>query len=408
MKKSCVKILTLTLCVVALCALLLFPAAAEETESTSALGRDDVDPWEYPFWKMEIGSLSTFEHSYGSGDILSGDGFSVEFSYREIGTENCDCGKCCDTGMWEPVSYDPTVYTINFRKEEANKVPFTFEALEGGGYLLKFGQYKSKGGYASTYKGGCDHITSHLNKKTATWVTVLEQTDYFEWEVLFPTGGGTPTFRRYQVYFCSDCAEFYRYVVYGQITAVNDDVWLAICNSAVGQSYFTDMSMKDAHGVSVTSPLLERIYDDGWSNGEDTGYKSGYDMGYLEGVDATIMEYGDDNCKYTSYLSWLALKGVPVEESKITPEEVERIDWIQLVRMYRNDGYNQALENANEDERAFTGMVFSIFDAPVRLVGSMLDFEIFGINMFSFVKVILTACMFGVVLMLFLKVFLKS
>ena len=58
-----------------------------------------------------------------------------------------------------------------------------------------------------------------------------------------------------------------------------------------------------------------------------------------------------------------------------------------------DNGYNDGL---NESEIAKKS-IFAIFDAPIKLLTSLLDFEIFGINLLSIFKVILTILILGAI-----------
>ena len=51
-----------------------------------------------------------------------------------------------------------------------------------------------------------------------------------------------------------------------------------------------------------------------------------------------------------------------------------------------NDGYTDALSAKG----TFKEFIFGIFDAPVQLINSMLNFEIFDINLLALVKTLLT------------------
>ncbi len=61
-----------------------------------------------------------------------------------------------------------------------------------------------------------------------------------------------------------------------------------------------------------------------------------------------------------------------------------------------NNGYNAGLAEGSA-ENGFAGLLFAVIDTPVKAFSSLLDFEILGVNMKSFVLSVLTLALFVVV-----------
>ena len=99
---------------------------------------------------------------------------------------------------------------------------------------------------------------------------------------------------------------------------------------------------------------LEAEYNAGWQDGEKQGREDGYEMGYEAGV---------------------------------------------------ADGEKNAAEGSAMIEELKEG-VYAIFDAPARLINSMLDFDFFGINVAGFVRTILTLVVVGAIVFVLIKLIL--
>lgn len=51
----------------------------------------------------------------------------------------------------------------------------------------------------------------------------------------------------------------------------------------------------------------------------------------------------------------------------------------------------------------FKNMVFSIFEAPAVLMEGMLDFDLFGVNLYALVKTLLTLAVVAAVVIVLIK-----
>lgn len=54
------------------------------------------------------------------------------------------------------------------------------------------------------------------------------------------------------------------------------------------------------------------------------------------------------------------------------------------------DGYDEGFTEGQKDEYSVYGLINTLFNAPAQFIGTMLNFDVFGINLASFVKVLFT------------------
>lgn len=102
----------------------------------------------------------------------------------------------------------------------------------------------------------------------------------------------------------------------------------------------------------------ELQFNQGAENGYSTGFNNGYNSGFAD---------GEDDGYRTGF----------------------------------DAGQTESLNSTN----TFTDMIFSIFEAPGRLIDGMLDFDVLGINIASFVKTLITITAVGLVVALLFKLF---
>ena len=95
-------------------------------------------------------------------------------------------------------------------------------------------------------------------------------------------------------------------------------------------------------------------YNDGENTGFQTGYDDGYDVGVADGYNVGVTDGYDD-------------------------------------------GYDVGYTTGINDGEIAKKSIFAIFDAPIKVLTSLLDFEIFGINLLAIFKVILTILLLGAI-----------
>ena len=106
------------------------------------------------------------------------------------------------------------------------------------------------------------------------------------------------------------------------------------------------------------------------------GYGEGYDVGYAEGGEAgRFVGYQDGySVGYT---------------------EGEAEGW--------KNGEAHGITETQDTVKGVKEVVFAIFDAPTRLIDGMLDFNLFGVNLASTVKVIVTLAVVSVIIAVIIK-----
>lgn len=145
----------------------------------------------------------------------------------------------------------------------------------------------------------------------------------------------------------------------------------------------------------LTEEELE-IYNMGYQAGYDDAYQSGYTDGYDDGFeDGWIV--GDQEGNIAGYNSGYAVGYTDGETEgyALGYDEGEAYGW--------QNGFGAGQNDMAETSHTFKEMVFAIFDAPSRLIDSMLNFDIFGINLAGLVKTIITLAVVAVILVVLLK-----
>ena len=121
--------------------------------------------------------------------------------------------------------------------------------------------------------------------------------------------------------------------------------------------------------------LTKDGYDLYWSGGYYTGYDTGYDHGVADGE---AVGYGRGYAE--GQAQGLTDGRAQGYESGYGAGYIDG----------ETEGFQDGQTDALSAKGTFKDLVFGIFDAPVRLIEGMLDFNIFDINVLSLVKTILT------------------
>ena len=441
MKKSFVKILTVVLCLTGLIA--MFSMSASAASIFDYYPEFDIeDPSAYPFWKVSVKDVNG-DSLYLSDDLflwgeeigetdVSVSFFVDSFEFRSFdidALEECCGDDCCEFGL------------------------DLLEPLTNGSFKVSL----------DIANGRTDHFNICLDNDYEPPVVKFDievflespeplegQSEIYLSYVLWYDGMDC-TFQLDAEFVCHSCGgETFQFFGEGSVASV-DGVYLNI--TSVGDSEFVRSLVDRADFLEVSSPLLDKIYTDIYGNGynkgfedgvtssgsggsfvsgfeygkvvgREEGYEEGYDVGYEKG-NTTGYDLGRTDGYNSGYREGhMSGYDSGYEEGHIdgsvegynagysqAEDEFDEILHVRVDEAYDNGytiGYGKGAAASDKDSSAFSGMVFSLFDAPVQLVGSMLDFNIFGINMFSFVRVILTACMFGVVAMILIKIFMKG
>ncbi len=179
-----------------------------------------------------------------------------------------------------------------------------------------------------------------------------------------------------------------------------------------------DYVLNAIFGVSKTSQLrldrtaYARLYHYAYGIGDQNGYadgrNDGYDVGYNEGFTAgdaygneTGYREGYENGSYDGYEEGRS-DGYDIGYN-VSKDEIYTEGYNDGSAVGYSKGYTKA-ENELKAPEKVTDMVIGIFEAPVKLIDGMLGFEIFGINVASFLKVTLTLAITAAIVWFILKI----
>ena len=114
-------------------------------------------------------------------------------------------------------------------------------------------------------------------------------------------------------------------------------------------------------------PLMQEKWQNGYDIGKGEGINEGIRRGYNDGYNAGLEDNQDD-------IFWSGYDSGYGEGKDFGLEQ----------------GYNNAKEEYYSDQSNFKNLMFSIMDAPFNVLSNAFDFEIFGINMSSFLIAIVS------------------
>lgn len=150
--------------------------------------------------------------------------------------------------------------------------------------------------------------------------------------------------------------------------------------------------------IDLTDEELE-IYNMSYQSGNDDGYNRGYDLGYQFGIQEGY-ENGKADGESLHADDWQNGYNEGIAQSydvgySAGYEDGEVEGW--------KNGEARGMTDAMNTKDTVKDMVFAIFDAPTRLIDGMLDFNLFGINLASTVKVIVTLAVVSVIIAVIIK-----
>ena len=167
-------------------------------------------------------------------------------------------------------------------------------------------------------------------------------------------------------------------------------------------------------------PGTDTGVEDQYQNGYDDGFSAGYDTGYDEGTadsagsSAAGIEEGVKQSKLASYRAFQVLQGKNPDDLTNIEFELAK-DWTTIVTEHyafgvlkgKDQGYGEGYYDGNKEaggySTAFKDVAFAIFEAPVNLVNGMLDFDLFGINVASLCKTLITVSVVAAIVTVLVK-----
>lgn len=155
---------------------------------------------------------------------------------------------------------------------------------------------------------------------------------------------------------------------------------------------------------TIDASNYESDYDKGYNDGYDWGYDDGVaigqEVGYDEGVNDGLEIGFDDG--YTAGFDTGYDEGLEFGyDSGYTAGSSEGYDEGHTVGY--TEGYGVGSKDATEQGQLLKKTIFAIFEAPVTLINGMLDFDLFGVNLLSLAKTLLTFAVVGVILAVLIK-----
>lgn len=158
-------------------------------------------------------------------------------------------------------------------------------------------------------------------------------------------------------------------------------------------------------GFSVTHPketalAVQESYETGWTEGILQGRQDGVNI----------------LAKMEAVRAWEILREREDSIGELDVNAVSRKTWTQIIREFNDeayrignsDGYRQGFGEGQTDALNSTNtlktVILTIFTAPGHLIDSILDFNLLGINIASFVKTIITLAVVALIAFFIVKV----
>lgn len=152
-------------------------------------------------------------------------------------------------------------------------------------------------------------------------------------------------------------------------------------------------------------------YETGYDEGYETGCDEGYEPGYNEGMAYGRQEgyaYGYSEGHYQGYLDgsedgYLEGKADGYDDGYSVGYQTTKDELVKQYTKGYNNGKEAGITEAVNTKETVIDFVDGLFSAPVNFLYTMLDVEIFGMNLFNIVMVFLTVVLVGVVLAIIFK-----
>lgn len=384
MKKRAVKILTVSICMLVLLVTMAVPCFASESipgiDLPSGYTKDNSL---YVFTVDGDGCASPLT---AGQEIFGGTSFRYQFGMKitEVPT-GCDCG--CGVAPWDPLILNHYVsvdldLSIGFSGSRA---------------------YTTK---------GVSYFECYTTTEPYTWGDYpgLElYGDYYR-ICIFNNGYETGSSVRYKTVAIGTDGNKHCYSYLGSIDFADNDC-LTITAWSGMDSYINGGACKKMceEGLfTIDASNYESEYDRGYNDGYDWGYDWGYDdgvaigqeVGYDEGVNDGLEIGFDDG--YTAGFDTGYDEGLEFGyDSGYTAGSSEGYDEGHSTGY--TEGYGVGSKDATEQGQLLKKTIFAIFEAPVTLINGMLDFDLFGVNLLSLAKTLLTFAVVGVILAVLIK-----
>ena len=169
-------------------------------------------------------------------------------------------------------------------------------------------------------------------------------------------------------------------------------------NNPEAFSYFLPFAVMI--GATVTIPDSETISMDEYLNGYQAGSSDAsdrYDEGYRKGMEEGEAMHADDyNNGYAAGIEKVKENyQLGYTKGKADGEAAHADD-------YKN-GFAAGQTDAMNGTHSLKDLIFSIFSAPADLINGILDFDLFGINVASLVKTLITLAVTALIVVFLIK-----
>lgn len=372
MKKKCVKILTMIICMVSLVSALVIAPSADITD----MEYNDYERIEARFdpslFPVTVDSttglpLGTTNIEIEYNQSIQG-WLSLSTSSSDYNSQDYYFNKIKIKSSLSYASGSTTVYyTLQVFLDDVNSISYTVHNKNGSPYMYSL-WYLLNGSGTTWYmvNGDTFDLTLFYIPSALSNLSIQNSTNAIVNYKQFSSIGTTNFTKVPQALYSDGYAD-------GLANAPSDGGYDDGYTDGYDEGYIkgVDFGLEEGYGNGYDQGSIDG-YQDGYTDGENEGYGIGYDDGYSIGNE----EGYSDGYDY-GYI------------------DGEKYGW--------DNGFGAGQNDMAETSHTFKEMVFAIFDAPSRLIDSMLNFDIFGINLAGLVKTIITIAVVAVILVILLK-----
>lgn len=145
-----------------------------------------------------------------------------------------------------------------------------------------------------------------------------------------------------------------------------------------------------------SSYLTYRSANNDYSQGYDKGYDEGLSTGYVDGYETGVTDSFNVAADYIE--EWFTLQGIEqyiTTDETLPSKDIFMYEFNHNAVAFREATYSKGeTDGLNASGIAKEG-ILSIISAPFYFLSGVFNFEIFGINLFSIISVILTLAVVG-------------
>lgn len=178
---------------------------------------------------------------------------------------------------------------------------------------------------------------------------------------------------RIETWYCG-AGDYSQYAGWMSWSGFNKEFFMQLCVDPSGVVNIACEERDDVGNTAISSADMRTILKGVFTSTKryrTSCYTEGYNMGYWEGLNEGYTEGERQGLTVGREQGYESGYGAGYIDGEV-------------------EGFQDGQTDALSAKGTFKDLVFGIFDAPVRLIEGMLDFNIFDINVLSLVKTILT------------------